>query len=131
MHFDYKSLTGFPASGLDSPHALESRELKYIYHLRNTYYYKSSKCAAMSEKYGYLYVNIRERELDICKRLMEHIYERLYDIHHAVNFCAQIDALMALASFSQKYDLNKPDLVTDRKILDIKVSDGLLFRYNF
>lgn len=76
----------------------------------------------MSEKYGHLYVDIREREQDICNRLMEHVYERLYDIHRAVGFCAQIDCFMAMSSFSQKYELVKPELVTDRKILDIKVS---------
>lgn len=88
----------------------------------------------MSEKYGHLYVDIRERELDICKRLMEHVYERLYDIHRAINFCAKIDALMALASFSQKHDLVRPDLVNNRKIIDIEVGDGLfrsLFYENF
>lgn len=80
----------------------------------------------MSEKYGHLYVKIRERELQICNRLMEHIYGQLFDIHRAVSFCGQIDSFMAMASFTQKFNLVKPTLVTDRKILDIKVR---IFKY--
>lgn len=74
----------------------------------------------MSEKYGHLYVEIREREQEICDRLMEHVYEKLNDIHHVHNFCAQLDCLMAMASFSLAYDLVRPEIVIDRKILEIK-----------
>ena len=81
----------------------------------------------MNKKYGHLYVDIREREQEVCDRLMEHVYERLYDIHRAINYCAQIDCLMAMASFSLNYELVRPEMVTDRKILEIKVRPSLKF----
>lgn len=81
----------------------------------------------MNEKYGHLYVDIREREQEICDRLMEHVYERLYDIHCAINYCAQLDCLMAMALFSVTYELVRPEIVTDQKILEIKVKYGFNF----
>lgn len=80
----------------------------------------------MSEQYGHLYVEIREREQEICDRLMEHLYERLYDIHHAISFCAEIDCLMAMSSFSLTYELVCPQIVNDKKILEIKDGRHLL-----
>lgn len=117
---------GFSASGLESPQVLESSRFKFIHHMRNTYYYTSPRCKDMSDKYGGLYVKIRNREMEICKRLMEDIYTELFDIHHATSHCAQIDCLMAMASFAQKHKLVPPTFVTDRKILDIKVRDFLI-----
>lgn len=89
-------------------------------------YFSSPLCAEMSDQCGHLYVEIREREQEVCDRLMEHVYERLYDIHHAISLCAQLDCLMAMASFSQIYELVCPEMVTDRKILEIKDGRHLL-----
>lgn len=85
------------------------------------FYYSSSKCSEMNAKYGHLYIDIREREQLVCDRLIEHFYEGLYDIHRAINYCAQLDCLMAMASFSLTYGLVRPVIVTDRKVLEIKV----------
>ncbi|XP_055326091.1 mutS protein homolog 5-like [Sitodiplosis mosellana] len=116
----------FPSAGLVSPQMLESGHLKFIYKLQDSFYYTSSLCTEMNKKYGHLYVDIREREQEICDRLMEHVYERLYDIHRAINYCAQLDCLMAMASFSLTYDLVRPEMVTEQKILEIKDGRHLL-----
>ncbi|XP_031626619.1 mutS protein homolog 5-like [Contarinia nasturtii] len=113
-------------SGLQSPHSLENGHLKFVHHLRDTFYYSSLKCGEMNEKYGHLHVDIQEREQVICDRLMEHVYEKLHDIHRAINFCAQLDCLMAMASFSLTHELVQPEIVSDRKILEIKDGRHLL-----
>lgn len=51
---------------------------------------------------------------------MDCLYERLYDIHHTVSFCGQLDCLMAMAFFSLKYELVCPEILSDQKILSIK-----------
>lgn len=80
----------------------------------------------MSAKYGHLHIDIREREQEICDALIEHLYERLYDIHHAISFCAELDCLMAMALFSLNFELVCPEMITDRKVLQIKNGQHLL-----
>lgn len=104
----------------------DSGRFKLSYQLRDMLYFSSPLCSEMSDQYGHLYVEIREREQEICDRLMEHLYERLYDIHHATSFCAQLDCLMAMASFSLIYEMVCPEMVNDRKILEIQDGRHLL-----
>lgn len=119
------SSLAFPSIGVVSPQMLESGHLKFVYKVKDSFFYTSSLCTEMNKKYGHLYVDIREREQEVCDRLMEHVYERLYDIHRAINYCAQIDCLMAMASFSLVYELVRPDMVAGRKVLEIKVRTTL------
>lgn len=105
---------------------LENGYFKFAYQLRDKYYFSSPLCAEMSARYGHLHVDIREREQDICDGLIEHLYEQLHDIHHAISFCAELDCLMALALFSLSFELVRPQMVTDRKILQIKNGQHLL-----
>lgn len=119
-----------PSSGFESPKALERGYLRFVYKLRDNFYFTSPQCSEMSAIHGQLYIDIRQREQEICDRLMEHVYERLYDIHYAIHFCAQLDALMAMASFSLVHQLTRPKIVTDRKVLDIKDGRHLLVGLN-
>lgn len=80
----------------------------------------------MSKLYGHLHVEVRERQQEICERLMDCLYERLYDIHHTISFCGQLDCLMAMATFSLKFDLVCPEIVSDRKVLSIKDGQHIL-----
>lgn len=103
-----------------------SGRFQVAYQLRETSYFTSPLCAETSEKVGHVYVDIREREQEICDRLIEYVYMDLYDIHLAISFCGRLDCLMAMASFSQKYDLVCPELVNGQKVLEIKAGRHLL-----
>lgn len=55
----------------------------------------------MTEAYGALCIEIHEREEQICERLIQHVYVHIADVQMAVRFTAELDAFMALATFSQ------------------------------
>lgn len=90
------------------------------YQQKDTLFFASLQCEELSTQYGQILVEIRERQQEICDRLMECLYERLYDIHHTISFCGQIDCLMAMASFSLNYELVCPEIVSDQKALSIE-----------
>lgn len=55
----------------------------------------------MTEAFGALCIEIYEREEQICERLIQHVYVHIADVQIAVRFTAELDAFMALATFSQ------------------------------
>lgn len=50
---------------------------------------------------------------------MDHVHEKLSDIQQAIRYCAKLDCLMALATFSNNNNLTKPEMVTNEKVLKI------------
>lgn len=125
-NYFFKTLSAIPSGSMAAQQIQESGRFNLSYQLRETLYFSSPLCAEMSEQYGHLYVEIREREQEICDRLMEHLYERLYDIHHAISYCAQLDCTMAMASFSLTHEMVCPEIVNDRKVLEIQNGRHLL-----
>lgn len=112
--------SAIPSNHLAVQDIQASNRFKLAYRQQETLFFTSQQCEEMSKQYGHLHVEIRERQQEICDRLMECLYERLYDIHHTISFCGQLDCLMAMASFSLKFDLVCPEIVSDRKVLSIK-----------
>lgn len=106
--------------GLDTPPDFVSRtNLKYVYKTKDAFYFHTPLCLDLNEKYGHLYTDICERESQICDRLLEHIHEYLADLQFAVRFCAKLDCAISLAAFAIHFDLVRPNIVTDRKVLEI------------
>lgn len=55
----------------------------------------------MTDEFGALCIEIYEREEQICERLIQHVYVHIADVQIAVRYTAELDAFMALATFSQ------------------------------
>lgn len=126
MFFSFFIILAIPANHLAIQNIHASNRFKLSYQQRDTLFFTSKQCEEMSTQYGHLHVEIRERLQEICDRLMECLYERLYDIHHTISFCGQLDCLMAMASFSLNYALVRPGIVSDRKALSIKSGRHIL-----
>lgn len=106
--------------GQDEPPAcIRETQLKFVYKTKDTFYFNTDFCIELNERYGHLYVEISEREQNICQRLIEHIYEYLATLQHNVRFCAKLDALIAMATFSINFNLKRPEMFADGKMLEI------------
>lgn len=115
--------SAFPTMGLDTPPpAISNTSLNFLYKTKDSFYFNTPLCVEFNEKYGHLYVDVCEREQQICIRLLAHIHEHLADLQHIIRFCAKLDAIIALATFSMNYNLTKPEMVVDHKMLEI--TDG-------
>lgn len=107
--------------GQEAPPACieQETELKFVYRTKDLFYFNTDFCIELNERYGNLYVEICEREQNICQNLLEHIYEHLAGLQHTVRFCAKLDALISMATFSINFNLSKPEMRTDQKVLEI------------
>lgn len=103
----------------NSPPPLDANKFKFLYRRGDIFYYTSNLCAEMTAEFGALSTEICEREEQICERLIQHIYGQIADVQMAVRFCAELDAFMAMATFSQVHKLVKPEIVTDQKVMEI------------
>lgn len=106
--------------GQDEPPAcIRQTQLNFVYKTKDTFYFSTDFCIELNERYGHLYVEICEREQSICQRLLEHIYEYLAEMQHNVRFCAKLDALISMATFSINFKLTQPELFAGGKVLEI------------
>lgn len=105
--------------GLDAPPVLDDN-FSFMYKTKDSFYYRTQMCVDLNTEFGHLYVDICEREQQICDKLMDHIHERLADIQYAIRYCGKLDCIMAMATFATKFNLVKPQLVTNRKTLTVK-----------
>lgn len=104
----------------------EATQLKFKYKTKDTFYFTTDFCEELNDRYGHLYVEICEREQNICQRLLEHIYEHLAGLQHNVRFCAKLDALISLATFSINFNLTKPEIFAGEKMLEITMGRHIL-----
>lgn len=101
------------------PDWIQDTPLTFVYKTKDTFYFTTDFCTAMNERYSHLYVEIGEREENIRQCLLEHIYECLDELQHSVRIFAKLDALIALATFASNFNLTRPELCADGKVLDI------------
>lgn len=87
--------------GTNSPPPLDPQKFKLLFRKGEIFNYTSSLCSKLNTEFGALYVEICEREEQICERLIQHVYVQIADIQKGVRFCAELDAFMALTTFSQ------------------------------
>lgn len=118
--FGFGVATAFPSMGQDAPPpCIQATRLHFVYKTKDTFFFNTDCCVELNERYGHLYVEICEREQTICHRLLEHIYEYLAELQHNIRFCAKLDALISLATFSINFNLSKPEMLADGKALEI------------
>lgn len=87
--------------GSNTPPQLNANNFKLLYKNGDVYYFTSNLCSEMTTEFGALCIEICEREEQICERLIQHVHVHIADVQMAVRYCAELDAFMALASFSQ------------------------------
>lgn len=106
--------------------AFAESQLDFVYKTQNKMFFRTPLCLQMSDEYGSLYVDICEREQQICDRLLEFIREKLPELQQVVRICAKLDMLMAMAKFTMTYNLTKPILVESGQVLQIEEGRHIL-----
>lgn len=117
VNFNEFAFSAIPAKGLAQPPV--HPKLRFKFESKQSFHYTSDVCIELSATHGELYIDVCEREQQICEQLLDLVYEKLAPLQKAINLCAKLDCLLAMAWFSSRYNMVEPEMLNEGRVLEI------------
>lgn len=95
--------------------------LEYVFESSNQHHYRNDRTRALDSSIGDVVVDIKKLEASIISRLSEVILKNRSVLEVIVNYCAQLDCLIALSQVSKEHNWVKPEVCLDK---DLVIRDG-------
>jgi DNA mismatch repair protein MSH5 len=79
-------------------------------------YYKNSNMVELDTRFGDIYGNIRDKEIEVLQDLAQNVLEFENLLLSCSEICGELDCLVALARGANRYNLSRPSMVEDNVI---------------
>lgn len=105
-----------PVNGSASLEGNEEDHWERMFSTEALMYYKNDQMREMDERFGDLYVDICDREIELVQELAERVLQREELLAKASDLCGELDCLLALAQAAEQFKLVRPQISEDNNI---------------